>query len=385
MFENTTNLTTINGMSDWEGTKLQNVTNMFKASGIKNLDINKLITPATTNTSSMFANSKIEILDASNWNISNVTNMSSMFSTTTNLTTINGISDWEGTKLQNAASMFYSSRIKNLDVNKLVTNSTTNISSMFAYSSISNLDTSHWDTSKVTNMSSVFFWNSGLTDLDLTHWNTSSVTNMSGLFMNARKLVSVNVSNWDTSKVTNMGSMFFMTSLSVVDISSFDTSRVTNMNQMFHEDSNWHPNYLNTVYVSDKFVTSNVPMNNYILNSASLIIGGAGTTISSGIQAHYYYYARIDDPDNGKPGYFTLKGARYIRYNNNGADGSETMTSHYLTNTGSLKTNVFTNTGKTFAGWNTEPDGSGTPYTDGQLMDDIVESKTPLTLYAQWE
>ena len=60
------------------------------------------------------------------------------------------------------------------------------------------------------------------------------------------------------------------------------------------------------------------------------------------------------------------------------------MTSHYLTNTGSLKTNTFTNTGKTFAGWNTKADGSGASYSDGQLMSDIVESKEPLTLYAQW-
>lgn len=39
----------------------------------------------------------------------------------------------------------------------------------------------------------------------------------------------------------------------------------------------------------------------------------------------------------------------------------------------------------TFAGWNTEADGSGTSYSDKQLMSDLVESKTPLTLYAQWE
>ena len=44
-----------------------------------------------------------------------------------------------------------------------------------------------------------------------------------------------------------------------------------------------------------------------------------------------------------------------------------------------------TKNGYTFVGWNTEADGSGTSYTDEQLMSDIEESKTPLTLYAQWE
>ena len=83
---------------------------------------------------------------------------------------------------------------------------------------------------------------------------------------------------------------------------------------------------------------------------------------------------------------FHLKNARYIRYNGNGADGGEDMTSHYLTttNTGNLKTNTYTKTGSVFMGWNTEPDGSGVSYTDGQLMNTLEASKTPLTLYAQW-
>ena len=35
------------------------------------------------------------------------------------------------------------------------------------------------------------------------------------------------------------------------------------------------------------------------------LVGGAGTTYNSSITDKTY--ARIDDPDNGKPGYFTLK------------------------------------------------------------------------------
>ena len=45
-----------------------------------------------------------------------------------------------------------------------------------------------------------------------------------------------------------------------------------------------------------------------------------------------------------------------------------------------INTNTFTKTGYIFTGWNTEPNGSGTSYTDKQninLNDDI-------TLYAQW-
>lgn len=42
--------------------------------------------------------------------------------------------------------------------------------------------------------------------------------------------------------------------------------------------------------------------------------------------------------------------------------------------------------GYTFTGWNTSPDGSGTPYPNGSVINqnDFNGSKT-LTLYAQWE
>ena len=63
------------------------------------------------------------------------------------------------------------------------------------------------------------------------------------------------------------------------------------------------------------------------------------------------------------------------------------MTSHYLSTTtpGNLKTNTYTKTGQTFKEWNTASDGSGNSYTDGQLMNSLEASKTPLTLYAIWE
>ena len=120
--------------------------------------------------------------------------------------------------------------------------------------------------------------------------------------------------------------------------------------------------------------------------TVGMVVGGAGT-IYTVTYAKDVSYFRIDDPDNGKPGYLTLKNARYIRYNSNGADGGDDMTSHYLTTTnpGNLKTNTYTKTGSTFIGWNTQADGSGVSYTDGQLMNKLEASKTPLTLYAQWE
>jgi len=47
-----------------------------------------------------------------------------------------------------------------------------------------------------------------------------------------------------------------------------------------------------------------------------------------------------------------------------------------------LRTNAFTKTGYTFAGWNTSPSGTGTSYTDGQVFKYQIAGN--LTLYAQW-
>ena len=51
-----------------------------------------------------------------------------------------------------------------------------------------------------------------------------------------------------------------------------------------------------------------------------------------------------------------------------------------------LPTNTFKKTGNLFTGWNTEADGSGTSYTDGQTVKNLTTTKDGVvTLYAQWD
>jgi uncharacterized repeat protein (TIGR02543 family) len=50
-----------------------------------------------------------------------------------------------------------------------------------------------------------------------------------------------------------------------------------------------------------------------------------------------------------------------------------------------LRANAFIRTGYTFAGWNTEPDGSGTAFTDQQVVYQLTDQpNVTITLYAQW-
>ena len=51
-----------------------------------------------------------------------------------------------------------------------------------------------------------------------------------------------------------------------------------------------------------------------------------------------------------------------------------------------LTANTFSRTAHDFKGWNTEPDGIGTAYVDGQTIENLTTaSGTTITLYAQWE
>ena len=75
-----------------------------------------------------------------------------------------------------------------------------------------------------------------------------------------------------------------------------------------------------------------------------------------------------------------------IQFDGNTADGGDTASQSMTYDTDvNLTANGYTKTGYTFAGWNTQPDGGGTPYTDGQNVVNLtsVEGET-VTLFAQW-
>lgn len=281
----------------------------------------------------------------------------------------------------NVNTVYYYSRAEKIYLNE-------DISYMFSnFARLESADLTQFEAPRITAMENLFNQCASLTSFDISNIDTSEVTDMTGMFSFTRSLQTIELPTFNTENVTNMSWMFSKTGATTIDISTFDTGNVTNMSNMlrsYEPGENGITPSVHTIYVGDKFTTANVASSAYIFRTQSILVGGAGTASATSGNGDKFIFARIDDPDNGKPGYLSMKGARYVRYNKNGADGTEEMASHYLTNSGSLKTNIFTNTGKTFAGWNTAADGSGDEYTDGQLMSDLVESKEPLTLYAQW-
>ena len=277
--------------------------NMFRAfSGISSLDLSFLDTSKVTNMSGMFSYiSSIPEIDLSEFDTSNVTDMSYMF----NYLYIYelDLSHFNTSKVTNMENMFSGmSPLVELNLSGFDTSNVTNMRQMFYNSpNIKHLDLSSFDTSKVTDMSRMFYALYNVESLDISSFYTPNVTNMSNMFHLLNKVTYLDVSHFDTSNVTDMSYMFdLLFSITSLDLSSFDTSKAENVTGMFHGNTN-----LKTIYVDDNWNTSNIVNSGAMFGDCNSLVGGAGTVYDSSHSD--IEYARIDDSDNGQPGYFTLK------------------------------------------------------------------------------
>ncbi len=117
-----------------------------------------------------------------------------------------------------------------------------------------------------------FYNQKSLTAIEgLEYLNTEEVTNMTYMFYECEVLESLDVSNFNTEKVTSMKDMFDCCfALKELDLSSFNTANVTSMVRMFSGCSN-----LATIYVSDKFVVTNVVQSDGIFTNCMELEGAA--------------------------------------------------------------------------------------------------------------
>ena len=194
--------------------------------------------------------------------------------------------------------------LKNLDLSYFTSELVTDMSNMFYYAcQLNSLGISHFDTSNVTDMYGMFFVMSSLKSLDLgENFDTSNVTNMNEMFDNMGSLTELTLPDkFDTSKVTNMYRMFaFDDSLITLDLGSkFVVSSGTSCNEMFKQNRSLN---LTTIYATS--VTDFSNCTGTAFQGASKLVGGAGTPFN---YSNGNAYGRIDDPENGRPGYFTAR------------------------------------------------------------------------------
>ena len=300
------------------------------------LDLSNFDTSNVTNMYYMFSDmSNLTALNLSSFDTSNVTNMSYMFYGMSNLTTLN-LSSFDTSNVTNMSYMFYyMPKLTSLDISSFDTSKVTDMGSMFYYMpKLTSLDLSSFDTSKVTDMNSMFYGMSNLTTLNLSNFDTSNVTNMRDMFFNMSNLTALNLSNFDTSKVTDMDSMFNgMSNLTTLNLSSFDTSKVTDMSCMFSgtpnlitldisnfdtsqvtsmygmfylKDEDILKDKLEKIYVNNDFNTAKLTDFSRMFKNRKKLRGGAGSYLTDPSTADKSWL-RIDDPANGRPGYFTRK------------------------------------------------------------------------------
>ncbi len=358
MFADLSNITTLD-LSNFDTSNVEDIQFLFTdSSKITNLDLSHFDTSKATNMQYMFFNCQaLSELDLSSFDTSKVTEFQWMFGDCKSLEKIdissftsesavitgamfretNALKElsfnekFDVSNVENMGSMFYGMKsIKSLDISMFNTSKVTTMETMFyGMDSLEYLNLGeNFDTSNVTDMSEMFaydfslkeldlgpkFYTSNVTDmysmfdalyniptLDLSTFDTSKVTNMANMFHDLHSLTELDLSNFNTSSVTNMNEMFYgMINLKVLDLgNNFDTSNVTLADKMFEKNSK-----LETIYSND-FDLSKCPTNTYPFWQNSKLTGGQGTRYSDSHMGTDY--ARVDDPANSRPGYFTLK------------------------------------------------------------------------------
>ncbi|MFZ2802102.1 MAG: BspA family leucine-rich repeat surface protein, partial [Lactococcus chungangensis] len=295
MFEKTYALVTINGITDWDTTKVTDMSGMFQNSGIMNsdgatnLDLHTNgtawnVSKVTTMANMFYGANRLIELNATDWKPTSATTMANMFSGTTALEKVVGSETWDVSNVTDMSAMFGAtnyttnnkSGIRTLDISGWDVSNVTTMQYMFEYADrLTTLTTSNftpgvstsgitmhrmfertpalitidgittWNTSKVTDMYGMFLrsgiMNSGgvSTILDLhtdnDAWNVSNVTTMVNMFSGANRLTELDTTGWDTSKVTSLNSMFYnATALqNIAGTANWNTSAVTNMGGTF--------------------------------------------------------------------------------------------------------------------------------------------------------
>ena len=298
-------------LSNFDTSKVTNMSSMFGSmSKLTTLNLSSFNTSKVADMSNMFYGmSKLTNLNLSNFDTSKVTNMSGMFSIMPSLTTLD-ISSFDTSKVTDMGFMFSSmSKLTTLNISNFDTSKVTYMRYMFNnMSNLTTLNLFHFDTSKVTNMGYMFSGMSNLVALDLSSFDTSKVTDMYAMFSDMSNLTTLDLSNFDTSKVTTMYAMFRnMPNLTTLDLSNFDTSKVTNMDSIFSLGSeDIAKDNLGKIYVNNDFDTTKLTNFSEMFKNRNKLRGGNGSFLANPGTADKSWL-RIDDPTNGRPGYFTQK------------------------------------------------------------------------------
>ena len=277
---------------------------MFASVDYEKIDLTPFDSSKVTSTYDMFSNLYgTKEIDFSKFNTSNVTNMGRMFYK--NSTPKLDLSNFDTRNVIYMNAMFMEAwGIEELNLSSFNTSNVWFMGNMFKNThKLKNLDVHHFNTQKVKHMQYMFY-GSGATSLDLSHFDTSKVEDMSKMFAEMANITELDLSNFNTSNVKDMSRMFDHTAeLRTLDLSNFNTSKVTDFSKMFASE---YINKLERIYVKQDFDTSAGTDFTNIFTGRTNLRGGNGSYLPDPSTADKTWL-RIDDPTNGRPGYFTRK------------------------------------------------------------------------------
>lgn len=307
-------------------------------------------------------------------------------------------------------------------------------------------DLERLDTSDCVAFNHLFYGNSSATGIDVSMFNTSSGTQFQGMFYNCSKITELDLRSFNMGKATNTNNMFV--GMSKLQAVHFGTNwkwvgtggyLPNQSDKISGADGKWHttggaayapasvPSGAGSYYATSALVasvsavmTSQNGFTSVALSKSSVVqleLGAvaANSFDSAGLAAiydiNYVSVASVDgiqaDPDEvlflqdeeSVKNLTKAAGAVVTLYaiwepieytihfdpNGNYVTGEMADLSLEFDVSNKLTKNNYSKIGYEFAGWNTEPDGSGTSYSDeayiknlSSIDDDII------ILYAQW-
>lgn len=265
----------------------------------REVDFTNLDTSECTSMRGMCMNmEKIQTMDMSRFDTSNVTDMSSMFN---GCHYLNDIRLFRNTSnVTDFSRMFedcwYIQTIPG--VSTFDTSSATALFYMFANCrDLRGVSINRWDVSNVTNFQGIFFHCQSMADVLLDRWDVSNARTMAQMFEGCYALTDIRMSTigWVCPNLTNAEEMFkSCTNMKYINLASFAPNARWNSRSMFNNCQR-----LLKILAHDWNV---FPSDDMFVGCYS-IEGGQGTTYSSA--AIDGTMARLDDPDNGRRGYFS--------------------------------------------------------------------------------
>ena len=362
----------------------------YYCSNMTSVDTTGLNMTGVTSTRNMFfACENLADLDVSNWNMSKVTDMNSMFSSCGSLEKLD-VSNWNVSSAEDMSALFWNCvSLKELDVSRWNVAKVKKFQYTFAHcAKLAKLDVSDWQISSAETLHFMFERCYALEKLDVSKWKIpATVKHLFAMFRDCSSLKAIDVSNWDVSHLDDgsyyngIGDLFRRcTSLTELDLGKWViTSKVLSASVMLSQDTSLKKLVIGEGFYNPTRYPAGFPVDMWEIaqdeNNPQKYAKGAN--IPSGTQD------RVTAP--GKAAVYVVRAL--VTFDPNGGAGAAREQNFYYSlapkGLTAFSATGFSNNGYPFLGWNTQADGSGAAYTDGQVTS-YDELNGDLTLYAQW-